>query len=104
MRDPTKMTTAERKEEEQRQCAVLARAMHIVISEASREFDPPMLNAVAGALVSIEASVLASISDPHLRKTLRKSMEDQRPVALAHAMAEVRAFRVAPVAVKANDA
>jgi hypothetical protein len=46
----------------------------------------PILNAVAGALVNVEAAMLASIADPRHRKALRQAMERSRPRALAEAM------------------
>jgi hypothetical protein len=46
----------------------------------------PMLNAVAGALVNVEAAMLAAIPDPRNRKALRQAMERARPRALAEAM------------------
>jgi hypothetical protein len=47
----------------------------------------PMLNAIASALVAVEASMLAVVADRRHRKALRESMERERPRALAKALA-----------------
>lgn len=79
MRDPRTMTVAERKAEEQRQAQALTEAIQTAIQQVASDFDTPMLNAVAGALVTVEAGVLAAC-DPAGRKALRKAMEASRPV------------------------
>jgi len=103
MRDPRTMTVAERKAEEQRQAQVLAEAIQTAIQQVASDFDPPMLNAVAGALVTVEAGVLAAC-DAAGRKALRKAMEASRPGALAEALTRTRTCRVATVTVRGHDA
>lgn len=44
----------------------------------------PIMNALAGALVSAQACMLAAIEDPHDRKRMIKSMECELPKAIAH--------------------
>lgn len=65
-----------RKIEEQRQTNLLAKAIQEAIEQTARNFGtPPMLNSVAGALVTVQASMLVSIEDARTRKMLRKVME-----------------------------
>lgn len=103
MRDPSTMTAADRKAEEQRQAQAIAEAIQTAIQQVASDFDPPMLNAVAGALVTVEAGVLAAC-DSAGRKALRKAMEASRPGALAEALTRTMTFRVATVEVLRNDA
>lgn len=103
MRDPSTMTVAERKVEEQRQAQALAEAIQTAIQQVASGFDPPMLNAVAGALVTVEAGVLAAC-DATGRKLLRKAMEASRPGALAEALTQARTWRTVTAVVKRHDA
>lgn len=103
MRDPRTMTVTERKAEEQRQAQALAEAIQVAIQQVVSDFDPPMLNAIAGALVTVEAGVLAAC-DAAGRKALRKAMEAGRPGALAEALTRARICRVSTVTVKRHDA
>lgn len=103
MRDPSTMTVAERKAEEQRQAQALAEAIQTAIQQVASDFDPPMLNAVAGALVTVEAGVLAAC-DATGRKALRKAMEASRPGALAEALTKARTCRTVTMTVKRHDA
>ncbi|MGR7993904.1 hypothetical protein [Xanthobacter sp. ZOL 2024] len=103
MRDPRTMTVAERKAEEQRQVQALAEAIQTAIQQVAAGFDPPMLNAIAGALVTVEARMLAAC-DAAGRKALRKAMEASRPGALAEALTRAKTCRVATVEVRRNDA
>ncbi|MDX0885556.1 hypothetical protein GOD57_11575 [Sinorhizobium medicae] len=75
------------KAEEARQSQILAEAIDAAIQEAGKQFEAPILNAVCGALVTIQAAVLSSVSDPHNRKELRKAMERALPRALAEQIA-----------------
>lgn len=80
------------------------RAIQAAIQATSSAFDPPMLNAVAGAIVTVEAAMLASIADTNGRKALRKAMEASRPGALADALFRSSAYRTATVTVRRHDA
>lgn len=102
-RDPRTMTVAERKAEEQRQAQAFAEAMQIAIQQVIGDFDPPMINAVAGALVTVEAGLLAAC-DPTGRKALRKAMEASRPGALAEALTKARTYKTMTVTVMRHDA
>ncbi|UFX01117.1 hypothetical protein SmedWSM1115_15115 [Sinorhizobium medicae WSM1115] len=75
------------KAEEARQAQILATAIDAAIQETAKQFEAPILNAVCGALVTIQAAVLSSVSDPHNRKELRKAMERALPRALAEQIA-----------------
>lgn len=75
------------KSEEARQAQVLTDAIDAAIRETGKQFDAPMINAVCGAIVTVQAQVLASIADPHHRKEMRKAMERALPRALAEAIA-----------------
>lgn len=101
--DLTRMTVAERQAEEQRQVQAMAQAIHDAINECGRQFSPPMMNAVAGALVTVEASILATL-DPRSRKALRQAMERGRPRALAAAQANNKQFKTVAVTVRDHDA
>lgn len=103
MRDPRTMTVTEREAEEQRQAQALAEAIQTAIQQVASDYDTPMLNAVAGALVTVEAGVLAAC-DPASRKALRKAMEASRPGALAEALTRSKTCRVATVEVRRNNA
>lgn len=74
------------KAEEARQAQILAEAIDAAIHETSKGFETPILNALAGALVTVQAAMLSSVSDPHNRKELRKAMERALPRALADAI------------------
>ena len=74
------------KAEESRQSQILADAINKAIQETAKQFDTPIMNALAGALVTTEAVMLASIGDPAARKALRKVMDATRPRALAEAL------------------
>lgn len=80
------MTPAEAKAEEQRQVEVIASAIKVAIDEAHKAFEIPLLNAVGGALVTVEAGMLASLDQQH-RKMLREAMNASRPTALARVLA-----------------
>lgn len=77
------------KEEEKRQARELTEMFQNAIDEHGRMMReagrPPIMNALAGALVTIQAGMLASIEDPRHRKALRKIMEKELPRALAEA-------------------
>lgn len=75
------------KAEERGQAQILAEVIQGAIDEAGRTLlgSTPILNAVAGALVTVEAGMLASIEDPRHRKALRKAMERALPEAIATA-------------------
>ncbi|WP_026618310.1 hypothetical protein M728_000345 [Ensifer sp. WSM1721] len=75
------------KAEEARQAQILADAIDAAIQETAKHFDAPIMNALCGALVTVQAAVLSSVADPHNRKELRKAMERALPRALAEAIA-----------------
>jgi len=104
VKDPRSMTVAERKTEERRQAQALAEAIQSAIQTTSSAFDPPMLNAVAGAIVTVEAAMLAAIPDTGNRKALRKAMEASRPGALADALTRGASYRAETVLVRRHDA
>jgi hypothetical protein len=101
--DLTRMTVAERQAEEVRQVQAMAEAMHDAINACGKQFSLPMMNAVAGALVTVEASILATL-DPRTRKALRQAMERGRPRALAAALTNNKRFKMATVTVRDHDA
>lgn len=74
------------KAEEQRQAQIMSEAINKAIQDTAKQFDAPIMNALAGAIVTVEASMLASIGDHKARKALRKVMDATRPRALAEAM------------------
>ncbi|NOV15910.1 hypothetical protein E5S70_07395 [Ensifer adhaerens] len=76
------------KAEEARQAQILADAIDAAIQETGKTFDAPIMNAVCGALVSVQAAVLSSVADPRHRKELRNAMERALPRALAEALAK----------------
>jgi len=101
--DITRMTVAERHAEGQRQAEVMADAIFAAINECGKQFTAPTMNAVAGALVTVEANILATL-DPRSRKALRQAMERARPRALAEALANNKQFKTVAVTVRDHDA
>jgi uncharacterized protein YjeT (DUF2065 family) len=101
--DLTRMTVAERQAEGQRQAEVMADAIFAAINECGKQFSPPMMNAVAAALVMVEAGVLATL-EPRARKALRQAMERARPGALAAALTGSEQFKTVTVTVRSHDA
>lgn len=97
------MSVAERNAEESRQAQAMAEAIHSAVNECGKQFSPPMMNAVAGALVMVEASILATL-DPPTRKALRQAMERARPRALAEALTGNDQFKTVAVTVRSHDA
>ncbi len=85
---PTPESLRAWKTEEARQAQILADAIDAAIQEAAKQFDAPIMNALCGALVTVQAAVLSSVADPHNRKELRKAMERALPRALAEAIAK----------------
>jgi hypothetical protein len=77
---------AEERAQAQRLADIIQKAIQDDGIAIAAEGRAPMLNAVAGALVNVEAAMLALLSDPRLRKALRQAMERARPRALAEAM------------------
>ncbi|RAI34771.1 hypothetical protein [Rhodoplanes serenus] len=89
------------RQEEQRQSTIFAEAMQRAIDKVGAELDSPMLNAVAGAIVGVEAAMLAAVADPRMRKALRRAMDQSRPRALAEALAKGSpTYRAVPVVMK----
>jgi hypothetical protein len=85
---PTPETLKAWKAEEARQAQILAEAIDAAIQGTSKQFEAPILNALCGALVTVQAAVLSSVADQHSRKELRKAMERALPRALAEAIAK----------------
>lgn len=77
------------KAEEQRQSQLFSAAMQKAIDAAAADLiaggKPPIMNALAGAFVSVEAGFLAGLSDPRSVKAFRAAMDKARPRALAQA-------------------
>jgi hypothetical protein len=75
------------KVEEQRQSRLFAEAMQKAIDAEAASLiaagQPPIMNALAGAFVSVEAGFLAGLSDPRSVKAVRAAMDKARPRALA---------------------
>lgn len=71
------------KNEEARQAQIYAEAIDAAVKEASKQFETPIMNALCGALVTMQAAVLSAVEDPRARKALRKAMENELPRALA---------------------
>jgi len=73
--------------EQERQARILAQAIQDTIERVGKTLGTvPMLNAVAGALITVEAAMLASCPTTHQRKALKKEMDAARPRALAMAL------------------
>jgi hypothetical protein len=75
------------KEEEKRQSQELSDLIQDVINDygirLKSEGRMPTMNALAGALVAVQGSMLAAIEDPRHRKALRQVMERTLPRAIA---------------------
>lgn len=75
----------------ERQSTILAQAIQNTIEQIgatlTAQGGQPTMNAVAGALVSVEATMLAAIPSP-ARKALRKAMDKMQPQALAAAISK----------------
>ncbi|MBZ3691031.1 hypothetical protein [Phyllobacterium calauticae] len=75
------------KDEQDRQSQDLLEIIQREINEYGKslksEGKAPMLNAVAGALVSAMGAVLASVDDRRIRKELRRVMDRGLPRAIA---------------------
>lgn len=61
--------------ERDRQQQVLVNAINKTITETGKTFAAPMLNAVAGALACVTATMLCSVPSGKQRKALREAME-----------------------------
>lgn len=76
--------------EEQRQSKELADLIQAVINDYGRKVKAdgrmPIMNALAGALTSVQGGMLASIEDPRIRKMLRHAMERHLPKAIAESL------------------
>lgn len=75
------------KVEEARQSQIFADAMQKAINAAAADLisagKPPIMNALAGAFVTVEAGFLAGLADPRNFKAVRAAMDKARPRALA---------------------
>lgn len=75
------------KAEEQRQSQIFSDAMQNAINAAAAGLrtsgKQPIMNALAGAFVSVEAAFLAALSDNRSVKAVRAAMDKARPRALA---------------------
>lgn len=61
--------------EQARQTEILTKVVDKALHEAANAFDPPMLNAVIGALVANLANTLSSIGDHRTRKQMRQLVD-----------------------------
>lgn len=80
------MMNSDIKAECDRQAILLADAMYEAIKGQTQTIEHPILNALAMAMVIVEAGVLASISSPVHRRSLIKAMAQARPDELARAL------------------
>lgn len=75
--------------ERDRQTQELTTAIDKAIQEFGRATraagKAPLLNAVAGAIVTVQGGILASVEDPRIRKALRREMERLLPRAIKEA-------------------
>ncbi|WP_137136577.1 hypothetical protein [Rhizobium sp. FKY42] len=73
------MTMTERayRSEQARQTEILVKAVDKALHDAADGCDPPMLNAVIGALVVNLANSLSSIGDPRTRKQMRHLVDKE---------------------------
>ncbi|RUW41498.1 hypothetical protein EOA37_09560 [Mesorhizobium sp. M2A.F.Ca.ET.015.02.1.1] len=82
------MSTEAWKAENTRQTNLLAVAIQETIDEFGRKTladgSQPLLNAVAGALVTVTGAMLAQVEDRWLRKELQRKMERELPRAIAN--------------------
>ena len=74
--------------EQSRQTHLLRKAMDQAIADTMATFHAPMINALAGALVAVQADMLASISsrerkalEKSMSTTLKKSLKTAKPMA-----------------------
>lgn len=82
-------------DESQAYADAITEAIQFVSAQQSR----PDLGAVLGALVSVEASFIASVPDARLRKSLRVQLDKERPRILAECLAAGKpAVRVETIA------
>lgn len=77
--------TLERERQTQELCEALDKVINDFGAAVVASGRVPMLNAVAGALVTIQGTVLASVDDARIRKNLRREMEKLLPRAIAAA-------------------
>lgn len=66
------------KAEEQRQCQIMTDAIQKTIMEVGKQFECPMMNALAGALIGVEAAMVNSIPAGQPRQALIKTMKKER--------------------------
>lgn len=89
------------KAEEKRQAQIFAEAMQAAITAAGKTLEMPMMNALAGALVTVEAGMLASVADHRARKALKEAMKRARP--RARAEAETRKQSISTVEITLSE-
>ncbi|MFC5423218.1 hypothetical protein ACFPOB_27105 [Bosea eneae] len=96
------------KVEEARQSRVFAEAMQKAIDAAAADLiaagKPPIMNALAGAFVSVEAGFLAGLADPRSVKAVRAAMDKARPRALALAREQNVSRATAVIVGRRSDA
>jgi hypothetical protein len=76
--------------ERARQTQVLYDAVDKAVQGAAVHFEPPMLNAVIGALVANLAESIAAIGDHRTRKNMRQSVEKELSQRIAAVIADGR--------------
>ncbi|ATG35937.1 hypothetical protein PhaeoP23_01795 [Phaeobacter piscinae] len=70
--------------EQSRQTQIITDAINKAITDTATQFETPMMNAVAGALVAAQGHMLASVPKAH-RKAMQSAMAKQLPRAIASA-------------------
>lgn len=83
--------------EERRQGEIFYRAIVAAIDEVAASTTAPIINAAFGALVAVEADMIASV-DERGRSALIAAIEEARPDALARALSRASAAKKIKVA------
>jgi hypothetical protein len=72
-----KLSENQYRTEQARQTEILTKVVDKAMHDVSDQFEPPMLNAVIGALVANLANSLSSIGDHRTRKQMRQLVEKE---------------------------
>lgn len=91
------------KDEQRRQTNIICEAMTDAMTNCHKQFEAPMINAVIGALVGIEVTILSSISDGRARKAMIETMEKERRIALRHALKKTKTMNIETVVLGGNN-
>lgn len=76
--------------EHMRQTAAYSVAIDEAIQQTGKEFECPLINSVAAAIVIAEAQLLASVGNPDARQALHDAMNNLRPEAYARMGANMK--------------